>query len=108
MLGYANRGALKDIGRPVEGTEFFLCILMLLLALRQQWSSLAIADDTEPSPSPDSQNGHTFTVSLITSDYPQKLGNDLLSDWNLHSLQPLLQTSAFSDNLKLLYLFLQP
>ena len=63
-----------DIGRQKEGTEFFLCILMLLLALRQQWSSLAIADDAVPSLSPDSQNGHTFTVSLITLRLPTEAG----------------------------------
>lgn len=75
LLGYANRGALKDIGRQEEeGTEFFLYSLMLLLALLQQWSLQGAADGEDHGLFPHSQNGHTFRISLITLRLPTEAG----------------------------------
>lgn len=80
-----QQGALKDIGRRRE--DFFLYSWMLLLALLQQWSSLAAADGADPSFFPHSQSGHTFRINLITLRLPTEAGQWISSEIQISTHQ---------------------
>lgn len=98
---------IKGYWKTKEGTEFFLCILMLLLALCSNGPHWQLSRWCRAQPFSRFPQNDTSTVSLITLRLPTEAGQWPLEWLKSPLIRPLLQTSAFSDNLRIT-LFVSP